>query len=255
MPIYQGDKKIVDRYIGETLVTRAYQGDKLIFDAYSELSGTLPLNVRSRASQILKNYFIHGTSDGAGVETENLFSGKGKTLNLGAISVKQFIESNMQVFPGETYWINASGALYSRLGFYMNGTRKSNSNWISTQSIITIPDDCNNMYVEARNYAYDAVTDEQLATATEIMLVKGSTAPSSYIPHGYKLPITVASNGTTTDYPIYIGNSKLMEGEYVDYEEQKIYKLVDGVLTPIDPLPPRTTPRHHSTARHSHNRH
>lgn len=30
--IYQGDKKIVDRYVGETLITRAYQGDKLIFD-------------------------------------------------------------------------------------------------------------------------------------------------------------------------------------------------------------------------------
>lgn len=198
------------------------------------LTGTLPLSFKSKGTP-LTDYKLYGTSEGAGEETENLFFGKGKTLNLGAISVKQFIESNMQVSPGETYWINASSALYSRLGFYMNDTRSSVSNWISTQSIIAIPDDCNNMYVEVRNYAYDAVTDEQLATATEIMLVKGSTQPPSYIPYGYKLPMTVESGEESTTTPIYIGDSKLMGAEYVNYGEQKIYRLIGGVLTPTDP--------------------
>jgi hypothetical protein len=49
-----------------------------------------------------------------------------------------------------------------------------------------------------------------------------------------------------TETPIYIGDSQLMEGEYVDYEEQKIYKLVDGTLTPTDPpvhLPDITLPQ------------
>lgn len=57
----------------------------------------------------------------------------------------------------------------------------------------------------------------------ETMIVEGSTAPETYIPY------------YNTETPIYIGDSPLMEGEYVDYEEQKIYKLVNGVLTPTDP--------------------
>jgi hypothetical protein len=42
--------------------------------------------------------------------------------------------------------------------------------------------------------------------------------------------MTVTSNGTTTDYPIYIGDSQLMEGEYVDYETGKIWRQY-GELT------------------------
>ena len=104
----------------------SYMLGKAASGGIQEVSGTLPLTVRSRASQILKNYRIYGTESGAGVETEN----------------------------------------------------------------------------------------------------------------GYKLPLKVTSNGTTTDYPVYIGDSQLMAEEYVDYAEQKIYKLVDGVLTPTDPPVP-----------------
>ena len=41
--------------------------------------------------------------------------------------------------------------------------------------------------------------------------------------HGYKIPLTVSGTETkTTD--IYIGDSKLGEAEYVDYQEQKMYR-------------------------------
>jgi hypothetical protein len=67
------------------------------------------------------------------------------------------------------------------------------------------------------------------------VIIEGSTAPTSYIPHGYQLNVLVGDGTTDTDIPIYIGSTPLEEGEYVDYGEQKIYKYVDNVLTPTDP--------------------
>lgn len=44
-------------------------------------------------------------------------------------------------------------------------------------------------------------------------------------PAGYKIPLTVRSGAQSQDYPIYIGATKLGAEEYVDFGEQKVYKL------------------------------
>lgn len=63
-------------------------------------------------------------------------------------------------------------------------------------------------------------------------------ATESGEPAGYKLPM-VATNGTaTTTTPIYIGSNPLAEDEYVDFGEQKIYRMEGGTLTPTDPPVP-----------------
>lgn len=177
--IYQGDKKIVDRYVGEKLIIRAYQGDKLIFDAYSELSGTLPLTVRSRASQILKNYIIYGTASGAGVETKNLWDGK-TTITIDDIGERLAI----YLEPGETYTILNNSQYNVLLAYGSTKTNLSNRTVAcganSTTTINTIS-----------AYAYAAFFTSMDAVGSLITIVKGSTAPSSYIPYGYKLPLTV----------------------------------------------------------------
>lgn len=70
--------------------------------------------------------------------------------------------------------------------------------------------------------------------AKYIMLTAGSTAPTSYIPYGYKLPLTSAGQ----DVDIYIGDDTLSTEEYVDSGTGKIYRMVSGVLTPTDPPVP-----------------
>jgi hypothetical protein len=53
-------------------------------------------------------------------------------------------------------------------------------------------------------------------TFDHIMIVKGSTAPATFIPYGYQIPITVSQQGETDkNYDIYIGDSPLTEGETV----------------------------------------
>lgn len=69
---------------------------------------------------------------------------------------------------------------------------------------------------------------------SNIMLVEGLTAPTSYIPYGYKLPLT--SGNTAVD--IYIGDDTLSTEEYVDSRTGKIYRMVDSSLTPVDPPVP-----------------
>ncbi len=48
------------------------------------------------------------------------------------------------------------------------------------------------------------------------------TETSGTEPAGYKIPLTVTSGAQSSAYPIYIGDTQLMDEEYGDYEEQKI---------------------------------
>ena len=68
-----------------------------------------------------------------------------------------------------------------------------------------------------------------------IMLTLGSTAPASYIPYGYEIPMAVGDGNTNETVNLYIGSTPLDSGEYTSYKDQKIYKYVNGTLTPTDP--------------------
>ena len=51
---------------------------------------------------------------------------------------------------------------------------------------------------------------------SDVMLVKGSTAPDHYVPYGFEIPLTISQAGQTDKtYDIYIGDSPLTEGETV----------------------------------------
>lgn len=50
-------------------------------------------------------------------------------------------------------------------------------------------------------------------------LVKGSTPPDHYIPHRYE-----------SNYDLFIGSTKLYEEEYLDYQEQKVYKRTEQLF-------------------------
>lgn len=71
-------------------------------------------------------------------------------------------------------------------------------------------------------------------TYSDIMLVEGSIAPTSYIPYGYKLPLTSGS----TPVDIYIGDDTLSTEEYADSGTGKVYRMVSDTLTPVDPPVP-----------------
>lgn len=66
-----GTSTMQDFALGDNLVERIDLGGTTIFDPYTTITGTLPLTFNSRAAVALKNYRIHGTTEGAGVATES----------------------------------------------------------------------------------------------------------------------------------------------------------------------------------------
>lgn len=203
-----------------------------------EITGTLPLTLRSRASQLLENYRIYGASGGVGDKTVNLFDGKG-TDNYGYYTSSTGVYNSSRLYrhwrvpvqPGDvirsTRPGRGSGCLFHN-GEYIGIINYSIDSYVVPNGV----DEATNNY---RDYAWDSA-----------MMTLNQPLPTSYVPYGYQILLKVIAGGTTTDYPVYIGDSQLMEGEYVDYEEQKIYKLVNGVLTPTDPplpLPDITLPQ------------
>lgn len=207
----------------------------------AELTGTLPMTFRSNGTALI-NYRIFGTADGAGMQTENLFDysqGCDWTSGSNGASYQKIIAQQ-----GDVFTVTSSSALYTLvMGYDANNTIISGSAW-STGGTATYTAPANIAYVKVvfRNFEYSKVTAEQKATINETMLTKGSTAPSSYIPHGYKLPLKLTSGTESKDTDIFIGDSKLGEAEYVDYEAGKIYKAkrihedtvtIDGIVWDI----------------------
>ena len=211
---------------------------------------------------MLKNYRIYGESvqdgtpapdnpvevTGLGVRTANLYNYANddvdKYINTyGQIvtwhSGTNYVSDKIPVVPGKTYTLIAPLTVYGTeiyAAFY-----KSDDTALSAINITSPVSPYEKTYTitapSGASYFRTSIKREVGAQSTT-MFIEGSIAPETYIPYGYKLPITVTSNGTTTDYPVYIGDSQLMEGEYVDYEEQKMYKLINGILTPTDPPEP-----------------
>lgn len=201
------------------------------------LTGTLPLSFKSKGSP-LTGYKLYGTSEGAGVETENLWD---ESWVNGAYSYTGAFNNNPNVIAsdpnkpipvqgGTTYYIKQfKNTSKSEVFFYSKAT----GGFIR---YYTIDPDVSNSFVTPQSATYmrfDCYRRYGNVYANDIVI---STAfPTAYAPYGYKLPMTVESGEESTDTPIYIGDSKLMAEEYVDYESGKVYRDIDGVLTPTDP--------------------
>jgi hypothetical protein len=70
---------------------------------------------------------------------------------------------------------------------------------------------------------------------SNVMLTPGTTPPETFVPFGYEVDISTSDATSNTTTPIYIGDEPLDKDEYIDYQAGKIYRMIDGVLTPTDP--------------------
>lgn len=96
-----------------------------------------------------------------------------------------------------------------------NGYRSDTSNR-SDETTVTITSRANDNYLTVSLYAgaTDTLTYNEIIDT--VVIVEGPTAPTTYIPYGYQIPLTISKQGQpdkTVD--IYIGDSPLTEGETV----------------------------------------
>lgn len=179
-------KTVNGETVWESIKAKKYTASKTI-----EYTGTLPITINANGQPLL-DYQISGNTEqtgtptpenpimpiGCGERTENLWDWQ--LINITGIG-------------------NRYGIIIPSTGTYtiVNGTINAMgiagvSTTISSKSQTTIA-------LNENDVLYRGSTE--LTYNGEIMVVPGSTAPTSYIPYGYKLPIL--SNSTVTN--IYLG--------------------------------------------------
>lgn len=237
MANYIGSAKEVDHYIGNNLVVAKYIGENKYFDAYSEIEGNLPLTFKARVAHALTDYRIYGTENGAGVQTENLFDKDAKDVNNGFID-NAYISTNGEIVSDNNYYISefmpipSSSYIAMDLGGSIFPTTISLALYNDNKQYIAYSAYSNNRYKSL--YAGSSATFCRISVKKNyqdnVVFEIGSTAPTSYIPYGYELPLTVESGEQSSDYDLYIGDTKLGAEEYVDYGEQKVWKRTENLF-------------------------
>ena len=76
------------------------------------------------------------------------------------------------------------------------------------------------------------------ANAVKCLFIIANTVTSAYITPSQVIAAKIWASVDATTTPIYIGDEPLEADEYVDYQAGKIYRMINGVLTPTDPPVP-----------------
>lgn len=196
---------------------------------------TAPAGMIVEGSAPAPIYVPPGTSGGVGEETENLVTEtiQGVTINSAGklVSSGIFNASIAPIIVGKTYTLlrdYTNSSLYC--AFFTELPTKGSTSYdgnreTSNQLSVTITAPINGYVV--------VLNKEGKSTVAE-----GNTA----IAYGYKIPLTITSDKSreSIETPLYIGDTQLGENEYLDYQNQKIYKnpIARWTCTFI----PRTTP-------------
>ena len=167
-----------------------------------EYTGALPIAINANGD-VLLDYRIYGADGGVGEPTENLFNRNTITPN----SLINDTTGEVEYYP------------------YYDTTAIME---IENDFVITFVKGVPSGYLTLRIAFYDA--QNSFISHQHIRDADGLAAPTTYIPYGYKLPMTVSGGNTVQNVPVYIGDTPLEEDEYVDFEEQKVYKRTENLF-------------------------
>lgn len=215
---------------------------KWVYEAVGEISGVLPLRFTSDGTPLIE-YKIYGyVTGGIGTPTKNLF-------NKNAIEYPAYIRANGTINTTSgasgyaiSDYIPVSADSYVAHGLQSRGNLPhiavydENQELVRTVQIVS-NEDLNLTIASNEKYIRLSVrmAGDEYQTA---MFTRGATAPETFVPFGYKLDISTSDGTSITTTPVYIGDDPLDEDEYVDYQAGKIYRMINGVLTPTDPPVP-----------------
>ena len=229
--------------------TFAYLWGRKLSNAYTvaTYSGTLPATLQT-VEGYLESYKIYGNTvqdgtptpenpiepSGCGERTENLINVQPFTIEGDGRS--RYVPMWSGTLPVGTYTIslnqynNLVSALRNTLRITIGGTTSYESltagyHLKSGQHRMTFTISDSSQSIEIQYWGNQLGND---CSYTNVMLNTGSTAPTSYIPYGYKLPLTV--NGV--EYPIYLDDAQLAKDEYVDSTTGKIYRRTKNLSPP-----------------------
>lgn len=228
-------------------------------------TGTLPATLTGTKAGYLHRYKVYGNLEQTGTPTPenpivpsecgertgNLFdkssdvveyyisSSNGAWIQTGSTSRSIIIKCE----PNTTYTIFVPTNRTLRAAYFYNYpsagdigygyTDNTTGNYVNKRMTITTNSSAQYLAFFCYNSLQEATMYDEAEYFSQIMLNSGST-PLPYEPYGYKLPLISGS----TPVDIYIGDDTLSAEEYVDSGTGKVYRMVSGTLTPVDPPEP-----------------
>ena len=198
-------------------ISKASSGTELAFYAGTNTIST------SMGNKPVTRVDYESTEIGVGERTENLFDKntyskdgyyinyEGDLVQLADYNISDFIP----VEPNKSYTLVFGTNTVPNIpsfAIYDNKKNIINSDNYSGNSVITISTPNNAAFIRL-----SVAIDGRYKCDDTLMLVKGSIAPTTYIPYGYKIPITVSQQGQTDKtYDVYIGTQTLVYGASVN---------------------------------------
>lgn len=202
---------------------------------YEEVEGVPPITFQGIGENLL-DYRIDGARGGVGDRTGNLvdktkFMYGYRLSNTGTLStnpseqklfaVSEFIKVNS----GEQYIIsqrNSTGGYARRISFYQS---KNENSWLSNNDdsdlIFTIPNTATYLrFTTLQNYI------------DSIMLIRGTSLPTTYEPYGYKVPVVVSGKNlfneityqeAVTNSGNIVDSTTRIRSDYIDVDENETY--------------------------------
>ena len=176
-----------------------------------QLEGVPPLAFTAQGQPLI-NWTIYGASGGVGDKTANLC---GEYLDNATINSSGVVESNNNrdlflcpIVEGQAYSIYVTYSASIVFGQFTSIPTIGATTYNNARNVIT----------SGHRYTFTAAITGYLAVWGMndsdskhkcVTVVNGSTAPSSYIPYGYKIPISCGGETNTIylDTPLYDGNS------------------------------------------------
>ena len=184
----------VDDPIAEIWGRELQGGYKII-----KYTGALPITINADGNALI-DYRIYGTSGGVGEPTENLYNwrtdtkysyinAQGSIWRSGTSDNK--VSDKIPVVGGKTYLLVNPIAVYGT-GLYAVFYNANNAALSSTLLSLNTASYTLEAPPEAAYFRTSLKRKDDKNDVT--MFIEGSTAPTDYIPYGYKLPMTVSVN-------------------------------------------------------------
>lgn len=214
--------------------------------------GTLPATISANGDD-MKLYQIFGATGGVGDRTVSIFNFSENAQGDGYISnsilrddgisaaAAFFVSAYLPIGQEQSYvyYTNVFRSTRGVIEFYKydNG----NYEFISRVSQQAVPPPVLSEYDPTKAAVVTAPSEATHMRinvdkwASQFYIVEGTTSPEKYVPYGYEVDISTSDGTSATVTPIYIGSDPLGKDEYVDYETQKVYRIINGALTPTDP--------------------
>lgn len=204
-------------------------------EQWQTYEGTLPATINANGDN-MRQYQIYGAAGGVGDKTVNLFNGyfeQGTTAGGIPTESNNRVRSNIITAVVGAFSVDFKNKENFDVAFdFWNGSALVEAtSWLSTKNYIT-PNNATSVRIKIRKSNDAPVTP---AEVIDFGMYSGTTAPASFVPFGYEVPIGVSDGTNTTVTPIYIGDTALQKDEYADFEAGKIYRMSGGTLTPTDP--------------------